>query len=114
MNSKEALKTILINCKDLLVDKNGNVVKLEDLIKTIKQDLDRLEMLEKENKKLLVDKNVAQGIAKNLKTFIDLLNSNIGIEFHHVPHSKLYSMRIGANIIPLTKDQYNSYKLFLK
>ena len=52
MESKEALKTILINCKDLLVDKNGNVVKLEDLIKIIKQDLERLGKLEEENKQL--------------------------------------------------------------
>lgn len=45
MESLEALKTIFINCKDLLVDKNGEVVKLEDLIKTIKQDLEILKIL---------------------------------------------------------------------
>ena len=61
MISLESLKTILINCKDLLVDKNGNVVKLEDLIKTIKQDLDRLEKLGK-----------AIGILKDKIEFEDL------------------------------------------
>ena len=46
MNSLEALRTILINCKNLLVDENHNIVKLEDLVKIIKQDLERLEMFE--------------------------------------------------------------------
>lgn len=47
MKSKKALRTILINCKDLLVDENYNVVQLESLIKIILQDLKRLEELEK-------------------------------------------------------------------
>lgn len=46
MTSKEALRTIYINCKDLLVDKNSNVVRLEYLVKIILQDLVRLEKLE--------------------------------------------------------------------
>ena len=46
MNSKEALKTIYINCKEKMVDENFSVCNSEDLIKTILQDLKRLEQLE--------------------------------------------------------------------
>ena len=50
MNSKEALRTIFINCKEEMIDKNGCVVNSENLVKTILQDLDRLEKLEKDLK----------------------------------------------------------------
>lgn len=73
MTSKEALRTILINCKDLCIDKNYNVIHLEDLVKIILQDLERLEKLEKENQELLINKNVAQKIATKLKNDNDKL-----------------------------------------
>ena len=97
MNSLEALKTILINCKDLLVDKNGKVVKLEDLIKTIKQDLERLEKLEEENKQLKtkLDRSLPKIVIRNtldnvlpsleeenekLKQAIEILKNKIDFE----------------------------------
>ena len=49
---------------------------LED-IGIIQKDLDRLEQLEKENQELLVNKNVAQGIAIKLKEENDKLKQLI-------------------------------------
>ena len=81
MNSKEALETIGMtktnNIKSESLSKPRVMYLVKELrkkeIQTIKQDLDRLEKLEKENKVLLVNKNVAQGIAKKLKEENDKL-----------------------------------------
>ena len=57
---------------------NSQFPFLED-IETIKQDLDRLEQLEKENQELVVNKNVAQGIAIKLKEENDRLKKALEI-----------------------------------
>ena len=49
----------------------------DTLIQTIKQDLERLETLEKENQELIVNKNVAQAVALNQKREIDELKDQI-------------------------------------
>ena len=69
MNSKEALELAILEYEKYLeTDENNQWVKnvLKGLKET-KQDLDRLEQLEKENQELVVNKNVAQGIAIKLK-----------------------------------------------
>ena len=74
MNSKEALERInnfLIKSGEQDYDFYSNqtvlIIPLSIELCIIKQDLDRLEKLEEENKVLLVNKNVAQGIAKKFK-----------------------------------------------
>lgn len=51
--------------------------KINDLKQPIKQDLERLQQLEKENQELIVNKNVAQAIALNQKREIDELKDQI-------------------------------------
>lgn len=72
MNSKEALKQY----KEIYVDKTLKFEfqpPQECYLDIIEQDLDRLEKLEKENQELLVNKNVAQGIATKFKEENDRL-----------------------------------------
>ena len=53
MNSKEALELLYRNCPMTVVRENDGIyLYSEYLVEVIKQDLDRLEMLEKENSKL--------------------------------------------------------------
>ena len=84
MTSKEALKTIFINCKDLLVDENYNVVKSEDLIKIIIQDLKRLEMFEENydttvrRNKELIEEN--EKLKQKLEQIKALPNCDICVE----------------------------------
>jgi hypothetical protein len=74
MTSKEALERLLyyanINEAELIT-KYGYSASYD--IKQISQDLDKLEKLEEENQVLLVNKNVAQGIAKKNKEENDKL-----------------------------------------
>ena len=79
MNSLEALKTIYINCKDLLVDENYNVVKLEDLIKTIKQDLELFEKCKNENCDYQIKNAELQEENEELKQVLDILK-----EYRHI------------------------------
>lgn len=82
MNSKLALKK--------LIDYTRGETPI-NLFTTIQQDLDKLENLEEENKVLLVNKNVAQGIAKKLKKENDKLKKAIEIlkehnlQVNHIP-----------------------------
>ena len=76
MNSKEALERLirkLYNSNDICVS-----LSAEDymLVEAIMQDLDRLE---KENQELVVNKNVAQGIAIRLKEENDKLKQALEI-----------------------------------
>ena len=82
MNSKKALENIKhapgfmggnSRYKSVL---ESRIPFLED-IEIIKQDLDRLEKLKKANKKLLVNKNFAQGVALKLKQENDILKDTI-------------------------------------
>ena len=87
MNSKEALETIGMtktnNIKSESLSKPRVMYLVKELrkkeIQTIKQDLDRLEKLEKENQELVVNKNVAQGIAIKLKEENDKLKQALEI-----------------------------------
>lgn len=77
MNSKGALKRLFLNSytiEELSVIHSD--LKDYDLVL---QELDRLEKLKKENQVLLVNKNVAQGIAKKLKEENDKLKKVIKI-----------------------------------
>lgn len=113
MNSKLALKSLI------------DYVRGEtpvNLFTTIQQDLDRLEKLEEENKALLVNKNVAQGIAKKLKEENDKLKQALEIlkgiliveGFTRENGSETYFLT-ERNVFPiytinLTKEQYEQLK----
>ena len=78
----ERMKADLIKIQCELFDDNCNdervlaVYQLEDY-QTIKQDLERLETLEKENQELIVNKNVAQAVAFDQKREIGELKDKI-------------------------------------
>lgn len=69
MNSKEALKEILLEARFIFDYKtiNGKRYTPQDLINTIKQDLKRLEILNK-------------NFDKTLKTSVDLINKNLELQ----------------------------------
>ena len=81
MNSKEALELLKNNISDYLETIKNNEPTVDKigflyvclLYEIIKQDLEKLEKLKKKNKRLLVNKNVAQGIAIKLKEENDKL-----------------------------------------
>lgn len=87
MTSKEALKTIkYTNTNHIKYSKIGMPLKLYSVgelrkteIKTIQKDLEKLKKLEKKNKELLINKNVAQKIAIKLKNDNDKFKKVIEI-----------------------------------
>lgn len=130
LNSKKALETIGMtktnNIKSASLSKPIVMYLVKELrkkeIQTIKQDLDRLEKLKEKNKVLLVNKNVAQGIAKKfkeendkLKKVIEILKSILIVEdFTRENGSHEYYM-CRRNVFPvftmnLTKEQYEQLK----
>lgn len=116
MNSKEALEILIY-----FVNGTGNKEK-NIYYKTIKQDLDRVEQLEKENQELLVNKNVAQGIAINLKEendklkkAIDILKDKFDIKISHtiedIPIIIISLEETGEwYCIDISEEQYNLLK----
>lgn len=90
MTSKEALELL-----ELILNNHSVMLEVDDnrmeCLNVIKQDLERLEVLEKENQKLLVNKNVAQALAIKYKKVIEILKRNLVIEFNddlHFVHLK--------------------------
>lgn len=83
MTSKEALKYLLVNSKELLTvypeDKNFYLYAVE-LHNIVSKDLDRLEKLEKENQELKEQINRFQKVIEDIKN----LPSYIGIGFKNM------------------------------
>lgn len=75
MNSKEALRRIEEELY-LILPKNIR----QELIETIKQDLDRLEQLEKENKELKDKIKEMEVLNENLNKYIDNFRQNANIQ----------------------------------
>ena len=87
MNSKEALKKLFFDNEDIKVDITLNDRKVCEIYNTIKQDLDRLEKLEKENKELRKsikswNENAGNLLKENtkLKKAIDYLKDNFKLK----------------------------------
>ena len=87
MNNKEALESIKNTKTNHIKNEKLGQPRVMYLVKelrkkeiqTIKKDLDKLEKLKKENQELLVNKNVAQGIAIKLKEENDKLKQALEI-----------------------------------
>ena len=125
MSSKVALEKLvrkLYNSNDICIS-----LSAEDymLVEAIMQDLDRLEKVEKENQELVVNKNVAQGIAirlkeendklkKALEILKDKLNIDISTNGNVDNYYKYYlDFQNSTNtrtLVPITQEQYGLLK----
>lgn len=131
MTSKEALETIGMtktnNIKSASLSKPRVMYLVKELrkkeINAIKQDLNKLEKLEKENLVLLVNKNAAQSIAKKfkqendkLKKIIEILkNKNVDIyellkSKNVVDYNNLTWSTYDFNGVELTDEEYSLLK----
>lgn len=117
-NSKEALKLAIFEYeKDLEYDDDNQwVINVLKGLKELKQDL---ENLEKENQELLVNKNVAQGIATKLKEENTKLKKVIEVfkSFKIIlkdDGNELYTLKFAFDIYGLTPEEYKLFKEILK
>lgn len=125
MNSKEALEKLYnISCvqpgpvKEQFITYEKEIKHNRttgDLYDIIKQDLERLEMLEKQNKLLNETKNCVDKVIEDLgkineentklKKAIEILKDKL--KLHHIKHSKLYTMWCIGTSTKLSKQEYN-------
>lgn len=115
MTSKEALKelTLMIN-REKHINSEWNK-KIYDLELIIKKDLDKFKKLEKKNQELLVNKNVAQGIATKLKEENIKLKKVIEVfkSFKIIlkdDGNELYTLKFAFDIYGLTPEEYKLLK----
>lgn len=118
MNSKNAL-TKLSNMTSPYYWRTKEQI---ELIKIVEQSLDRLENLEKENQELLVNKNVAQGIATKLKEENDKLKKVLWIlkdhlelylvhqKFDDIEFYSVMSKSLGMCLLNTNKNTYELIK----
>ena len=116
MTSKKILEQLYIASQIGIVSKENKKV-LKDYYKVVLRDLNKLENLEEENKVLLVNKNVAQGIAKKfkeendkLKQALKILEERLGVELRGCINGG-YSISIPVNDKLITP--YNKYIIYM-